>query len=165
MLRDSPFPRISRDTVLKDLLTAFPTTDNLHIIPTTRDGMDNLALSSRNAYLTPSERPYAGTLYKALSLVKSSLGSSASDRTMTVEDVKAQARDLIESAASRATSEGITIKYDYIEVFDKTTFEPIRGELKGREGVVAGAIWLGKTRLIDNLLIGWDCLDVDEPRR
>lgn len=140
-------------TVLKDLLTAFPTTDNLHIIPTTRDTSDNLALSSRNAYLTATERPYASTLHQALSQVRTSLISTST----TAQSAIQAARDLIEQTSDKASGEsGITIKFDYIEVFDKVTFEPIRGELNGREAVVAGAMWLGKTRLIDNLLIGWD---------
>lgn len=145
--------------MLKDLLTAYPTTDNLHIIPTTRDTSDHLALSSRNAYLTEAERPYAPTLHRALSQVRSSLTSSSSSTSTptTAESAIQAARDLIENASVEASSSSnVSIKYDYIEVFDKVTFEPIRGELRGREAVVAGATWVGKTRLIDNLLIGWD---------
>ena len=131
---------------------AFPTSDNLHIIPTTRDKTDHLALSSRNAYLTTTERPYAPTLHRALSQVQTSLTTTST----TAESAIQAARDLIEQVAVKASTESdVLIKFDYIEVFDKVTFEPIRGELGGREAVVAGAMWLGKTRLIDNLLIGW----------
>lgn len=53
--------------------------------------------------------------------------------------------------------EKVKMELDYIEVFDKETFEPVRGEVEsGRELVIAGAMWVGKTRLIDNLLLGWD---------
>jgi pantoate--beta-alanine ligase len=49
------------------------------------------------------------------------------------------------------------LKLDYFEVFDKDTFEPVRGEVKpGTPVVLAGAVWVGRTRLIDNLLLGWD---------
>lgn len=140
-------------TVLRDLLSFYPTSDNLHIIPTTRDPNDQLALSSRNAYLTTTERPFAPTLYRALSLVKDGWTSSS---TLTAEEAIAQAKAYIESQAKEAAKAGVSIKYDYIAVFDKTTFEPIEGSLEGREAVVAGAIWLGRTRLIDNLLLGWE---------
>ena len=133
---------------------AYPTSENFHIIPTTRDPIDHLALSSRNAYLTSSERPYAPTLHRALSQVRSSLTSSSNPTTS--ESAIQSARGLIDTAAANARTEGVEIKYDYIEIFDKLTFEPIEGELRGREAVVAGAMWLGKTRLIDNVLIGWD---------
>ena len=54
------------------------------------------------------------------------------------------------------TGKGVDLEIDYFEVFDKETFQPVRGEIeKGRELVIAGAVWVGKTRLIDNLLLGW----------
>lgn len=149
--------------VLKDLLSAHPTSENLHIIPTTRDSKDNLALSSRNAYLTPSERVYAPTLHRALTLVENALvrpeSSEHSSASTSAEEAIAAARGLIESIAKEAKAkDGVEIKFDYIEVFDRDTFEVIRGGggLGGREGVVAGAMWVGKTRLIDNLLLGWE---------
>jgi pantoate--beta-alanine ligase len=130
---------------------AFPSTENLHIIPTTRDLTDHLALSSRNAYLSSSERPFAPTLHQALSSIRSSVSSSS----ITIESAIQNARELVDSRAVEASKDGVEMRFDYIEVFDKITFEPIRGELGGREAVVAGAVWVGKTRLIDNLLIGW----------
>jgi pantoate--beta-alanine ligase len=139
---------------LQDLLMAYPSPENFHIIPTTRDPNDHLALSSRNAYLTSSERPHAPTLHRALSHVRSSLTSSSNP--ITSESAIQGARELIDTAAQNARTEGVEMKYEYIEVFDKLTFEPIEGGLRGRQAVVAGAIWVGKTRLIDNLLIGWD---------
>lgn len=51
----------------------------------------------------------------------------------------------------------VSVRFDYFEVFDRESFEPVRGEVReGRELVVAGAIWVGQTRLIDNLLLGWE---------
>jgi len=132
---------------------AYPCSENFHIIPTTRHPIDHLALSSRNAYLTSSERPHAPTLQRALSHVRSSLTSPSNP--ITSDSAVQGAREIIENAAQNARTEGVEMKYDYIEVFDKLTFEPIEGELRGREAVVAGAMWVGKTRLIDNLLIGW----------
>ena len=51
----------------------------------------------------------------------------------------------------------VKVRMDYFEVFDKASFGPIRGMVEeGREMVVAGALWVGKTRLLDNVLLGWD---------
>ena len=51
----------------------------------------------------------------------------------------------------------VEVRVDYFEVFDRATLEPVRGPVQdSREMVVAGAVWVGKTRLIDNLLLGWE---------
>lgn len=58
----------------------------------------------------------------------------------------------------------VDLRMDYFEVFDRHTFEPIRGKSEGDKGIViAGAIWVGKTRLIDNLLLGWGVEDAVAP--
>jgi pantoate--beta-alanine ligase len=137
--------------VLKDLLSNAPTPENLHIIPTTRDATDSLALSSRNAYLSPLERRYAPTLHRALSLARERLSSGA-----TGAEACAAARELVESVAREAEGEGVVIKFDHIDLFEKTTFRKVRGEVReGEEVVLVGAMWVGKTRLIDNLLVNW----------
>lgn len=58
----------------------------------------------------------------------------------------------------------VELRLDYFEVFDRNTFEPLRGKVEvGKEAVVAGAVWVGKTRLIDNLLLGWGVEDAVAP--
>jgi pantoate--beta-alanine ligase len=135
--------------VLKDLLISHPTPENMHIIPTTRDVSTNLALSSRNAYLTPQEMEVAPVLYRALSAAK----EGYSEDGITGEELIQRAISVVEGVEVPA---GVDMKVDYFEVFDKETFEPVRGQVGGREVVIAGALWVGKTRLIDNLLLGWD---------
>jgi pantoate--beta-alanine ligase len=64
--------------------------------------------------------------------------------------------DLQDSLGIDDTPTRVDVRLDYIEVFDKYTFEPVRGPIpKRKELVIAGAMWVGKTRLIDNLLLGW----------
>lgn len=97
-------------------------------VPTVRED-DGLALSSRNAYLTPDERYIAPMLYKVISEV-------------------ARGRDPREAAEALIRS-GFT-KVDYIEVRDAETLAPyVPGS--GRPGRVLAAAWLGATRLIDNV--------------
>ncbi|OCF41839.1 pantoate-beta-alanine ligase [Kwoniella heveanensis CBS 569] len=149
--------------LVQDLLLSHPTPDNLHILPTTRSST-GLALSSRNAYLSPPELHVSPVLYRALSAAKDLYASSASEG-ITGEDLIAagtrvildEQEQILSPSTSMEQGRGVELQLDYIEVFDKYTFEPIRGPVgEGREFVVAGAVWVGKTRLIDNLLVGWE---------
>lgn len=103
------------------------------VCPTVRDA-DGLALSSRNAYLTPRERERARSLHRALETGRELL-ESGSDADVVGETM---ARVMTESA----------IEIDYASVVDPETFEPWRGEDVALL-VVAGKV--GRTRLIDNL--------------
>ncbi|ORY25324.1 putative PAN6 Pantoate-beta-alanine ligase [Naematelia encephala] len=146
--------------MLSDLLLNHPTPDNLHILPTTRDPQTHLALSSRNAYLSPSELRVAPVLHQALSAARQVfLTCSSSSEGTTGEEMISAASQIVSAQQEALEAEGssVDLRLDYIEVFDKHTFEPVRGPVeKDREMVVAGALWVGRTRLIDNLLLGWD---------
>jgi pantoate--beta-alanine ligase len=89
---------------------------------------DGLAMSSRNAYLTPAQRAAAPGLYRALQGVKSGKLSEQ------------QAHDSLAAAGWTP---------DYIEVRRRGDLR--KPEEKDRELVVLGAVRLGATRLIDNL--------------
>ncbi len=135
---------------------SFPSSENFHIIPTTRDSEDSLALSSRNVYLSANERKHAPVLVKALTAARDLYTRSSS---CTGVQLKELAEETIAQAVKQAKNDGVDVRLDYIEVFDKTTFTSLRGELKAGEkveGVICGAVWVGKTRLIDNLLLGWE---------
>nr|AAS92525.1 PAN6 [Cryptococcus gattii] len=147
--------------LVQDLLLSHPTPSNLHIVPTTRSP-SGLALSSRNAYLSPPELLVAPILYQALQTGVDAFEShDPSSATLTAEDIIAQATSVIlneQLRIAKAAPEeggGVELELDYIELFDKTTFNPVRGDVTGKEMVLAGAVWVGKTRLIDNLLLGW----------
>ena len=97
---------------------------------------DNLALSSRNRYLSDEERVEAAQLYRALSQIKREI--EGGNRNFHV---------LEESTKENLSSHGW--KVDYIAVQQRDTLVPARD---GDENmVVLGAAWLGKTRLIDNI--------------
>jgi pantoate--beta-alanine ligase len=141
----------------RDLLLSHPTPSSLHIVPTTRDPISGLALSSRNAYLTPDECTVAeGTLYKALRT-----GEEAWMNGETKDECVRRARDVIENVSGglEAKKRDVDVRLDYIEMNDVDSFEVVEdGEKrngKEREAVIlSGAIWVGKTRLIDNVVLG-----------
>lgn len=113
---------------------------NLEVVPvaTVRE-KDGLALSSRNAYLSESERAIAPNLNLVLSEVADAAGGGAS-----IAHLKA-------AAQMRLLTLGFT-KVDYVEVRDAETLEPYDVQ-SGRAGRVLGAAWLGRTRLIDNVAV------------
>lgn len=106
--------------------------------PTVREP-DGLALSSRNAYLEPSERESAPGLYRALN--------------RAAERVKAGTRDALEIIAltAAAIEDHPGMQIDYIEIVDPDTLEAV-SRIEGPVQM-ALAVKLGKTRLIDNLRI------------
>jgi len=103
--------------------------------PTVRE-KDGLALSSRNAYLTPQERAVAPALHRAIH----ALAVVAKKGGLVNKAIDAAKHDLL--AAGFA-------KIDYIEVRDAETLGPFAPK-SGRKGRILAAAWLGKTRLIDN---------------
>jgi pantoate--beta-alanine ligase len=97
---------------------------------------DGLALSSRNAYLSPNERSAALALPRTLKTIAERLARSPKE----VAQQTAWGRDQL-SAAGFA-------KIDYVEVCDAETLQPLN-EVKAPARVF-GAAWMGRTRLIDN---------------
>ncbi|KAI0321897.1 Pantoate-beta-alanine ligase [Amylostereum chailletii] len=141
--------------MVSDLLVPHPTPDRLHIVPTARDPTTGLALSSRNAYLTDAERRRAPVVYAALQAAGRAWDSGASKR-----DSLQPALKMLADVRRDAMAEGVEIKPDYIELNDPETFEVLGdAETKdtrgtGRPVVLSGAVWVGRTRLIDNLILG-----------
>ncbi len=97
---------------------------------------DGLALSSRNAYLSPEQRSAAPALRAALQA-----GAAAARRR--------GAGPAAVSAAVRRSLAGTGLKLQYASVADAATLEPAR-DLRGPRRLLATA-YLGKTRLIDNI--------------
>lgn len=100
---------------------------------------DGLALSSRNAYLSPVQRRQALVLYRALMRVQ-----------MLADQGERDAAKL--AAAGRAViAEEPEVRLDYFEIVDPETLEPVEDISKG--ALVAVAAFVGNTRLIDNILL------------
>jgi len=106
-------------------------------VPTARES-DGLALSSRNRRLNLRERAFAPLLYKALLGAQRSIAHGERN----VVAIKEHAQRVLHSVPD--------IKIDYFDLVDPETLRPVNAV----EGPVraALAVWIGKTRLIDNVL-------------
>ncbi|KIM44475.1 hypothetical protein M413DRAFT_17561 [Hebeloma cylindrosporum] len=138
----------------RDLLLSHPEPDNLHIIPTARDPTDGLALSSRNAYLTPDGRRVAATLRQALQAAESAWLSGLSKK-----ECIEKATTLIEARSTQAQSEGLNVsmRLDYLQMNDASDFEVLEPHIHKDDVelvILSGALNVDKTRLIDNILLG-----------
>jgi pantoate--beta-alanine ligase len=107
--------------------------------PTVREA-DGLAMSSRNKYLTKQERPSALNLFKSLKLAQKLYSEGEKKASVIINKVKT----LIERAPFA--------KIDYVKICDAKTLKDVY-EIK-RQSVMALAVKVGKTRLIDNHVFG-----------
>ena len=111
-------------------------------VPTVRDD-EGLALSSRNAYLTPEQRAAALTLPRALEEARASIESGEYILAST----------LLAVAKAKLGEAGFTT-VDYLALVDADTLEPLdhaRGEMR-----LIAAATIGTTRLIDNIRVKMD---------
>jgi pantoate--beta-alanine ligase len=108
------------------------------VLPTVREE-DGLALSSRNAYLTPAERERAAALSRALRAAEEAARSGETSTEAIV-------------AAARAELSNSGIDPEYVEARSAEDLSPI-AELNGRPLLVAVAARVGRARLIDNVVI------------
>jgi pantoate--beta-alanine ligase len=108
------------------------------VCPIVREA-DGLAMSSRNAYLTPEQRKQALVLYRSLMRVQNLV-----DRGET-----GAARLLV--AGTQVMAEEPAVKLDYFEIVNRETLDPVGDVSSG--ALVAVAAYVGNTRLIDNLVV------------
>jgi len=101
---------------------------------------DGLALSSRNAYLNSEERLAAPGLYRSLLYIEQQILAGVDTPSLLIEHQKSEL-------------EAKGFKIDYLDVFALKTLQPVSTLEKGNAYIIAGAVYLGKTRLIDNILI------------
>ncbi|MGC9771885.1 4-phosphopantoate--beta-alanine ligase [Fervidobacterium islandicum] len=98
---------------------------------------DGLAMSSRNVYLNPEERKEATRLYKSLLKAKELIESGERD----VQKIKSEMLCVLDHPL---------LKVDYVEIVDEETLRPV--ERIEKKVIVALAVFVGKARLIDNMI-------------
>jgi pantoate--beta-alanine ligase len=108
------------------------------VCPVVREA-DGLALSSRNAYLSGEERKAATVLARALVAAKDELAAGVRDAM------------LLQTTMRRVIGEERLASVDYAEIVSADTFEPVVRVSQACYAVLA--VFVGKTRLIDNLFI------------
>lgn len=106
-------------------------------VPTVRE-TDGLAMSSRNRRLSPEERQVAPVIYQALVQAHSAIVEGC----VQADAVKEKALAVLRSIPQ--------FRVEYLEIVDPATQQPVQ-QISGPVRV-ATAVWLGQTRLIDNVL-------------
>lgn len=105
----------------------------VEVVPTIRE-RDGLAMSSRNAYLTPEQRPQAASLHRAL---------------LAMHDVFERGGSKGEAVTAARSALSPSATPDYFDVVDAESFEPV--ERPDGSAFIIGAARFGSIRLIDNL--------------
>ena len=100
---------------------------------------DGLAMSSRNQKLTPQQRKDAATIYKALCKVKELYPkkSIAELKEMITYEINAKP----------------TLQTEYIEIVNPENLKPLKPDQPDQNAIACIAVYAGKTRLIDNMLL------------
>jgi len=109
---------------------------------------DGLALSSRNVYLNAEERQAATVLYRALDAARNELAAGVRDALQ------------LQSVLQRTLNAERHARVDYAEIMDAESFEPVVRVNKAC--YVLLAVFIGKTRLIDNLYVEPKSSDSEE---
>ena len=108
--------------------------------PTVR-AEDGLALSSRNGYLSAEQRAIAPQLYRVIQTIGRAIDGGDKNFSQLLE-------------AGKAELQGLGLRPDYLEVREATSLRPATAQ--DDDLVILAAVFLGKTRLIDNLHLNRD---------
>lgn len=114
---------------------------DVRICPVVREE-DGLAMSSRNAYMDADERRAAPVIYRSLKAVSDRLVQ----KELAVKNIKTELKRLL-------SSEPLVREIQYASVYDPVTLEEIQVGGKREEVLLAVALYIGSTRLIDNILV------------
>ncbi len=124
--------------ILKQMVRDLNKNIEIKILPIVREE-DGLAVSSRNKYLSPKERKKATILYESLKAAEDMIKSD-------IKDVRS-----IKKAMVKRIKDKNATKIDYIKIVDSETLEKV--DRINKKVLVALAVWIGKNRLIDNILV------------
>ena len=125
--------------ILQQMATDLNLNVEIVVCPIVREG-DGLALSSRNTYLNSEERRAATVLQRALDEARRELNAGTRDALQ------------LQTALRKILSNETLARVDYVEMVDAESFEPV-SSVGARPVYALLAVFIGKTRLIDNLFI------------
>ena len=133
--------------MIRDLLLPI----RMRALPTARE-QDGLAMSSRNRYLTPEMRKVATLLHRAISAAKQVIQSGATNER---EEILRPAYKIIDEVTKQVKEQGLPfeVRLDYLSLVDVATLGEIEVLGKEQAAILSGAVYVGTTRLIDNVLI------------
>jgi len=114
----------------------------IKIMPIVRE-KDGLAMSSRNSYLSEDERKDASAIYKGLKKAES-----------MIEDGERNAGGIAKAVEEMIRSKCPAARIDYISIVDNKTLKDVN--VISGDVLIAVAVFIGKTRLIDNMVINPD---------
>jgi pantoate--beta-alanine ligase len=130
---------VQQATIIRRMVADLDVATEIAVAPTVREA-DGLAMSSRNAYLSPGERQVAPALSRGLEASHQAFGAGERD----VRKLLAAARGPIEAVPA--------IALEYLEIVDPRSLAPTEDPVA--DSIVAVAARLGGTRLIDNVTLG-----------
>ena len=130
---------VQQATLVRAMVEDLDFASEIVVAPTTREA-DGLAMSSRNSYLGPAERVSATVLSRALFAMRDAFRRGE----RRVESLISAGRSVLDG------ERGVVI--DYLAVADPATLEPVEDASEDSIAMVAARI--GKTRLIDNVVLG-----------
>jgi pantoate--beta-alanine ligase len=124
--------------VIKRMVKDLDMDIKIKVLPIVRES-DGLAMSSRNTYLNLQERKDATVLFHALQRARTMVASGVREPRKIISNMK------------RIIRQKQSAKIDYVAVVDTENLKTLK-RISG-EVLIALAVWIGKTRLIDNIII------------
>ena len=126
--------------IIKQMVRDLAFDTEVVVLPIVREE-SGLAMSSRNAYLNPSEREAASVLNRALNQARSAYDEGERNAPRLIELVRA------------AVEAQPLARLDYVSLNDAASLEKLE-KLDDRSALLSLAVFIGKTRLIDNVVLG-----------
>jgi len=132
---------IQQVTVIRAMVRDLDFPIQIVVAPTVREA-DGVALSSRNAYLSPADRKRARVLSRAIFAMRDAFDAG---ETSTAA---------LETLGNAVVAAEETVRVEYLAVMDPDTLEP--APVAAPQSIIAIAAHVGATRLIDNVILGAD---------
>ncbi len=123
--------------IIKKMAEDLNTGVEIKVLPTVRE-VDGLAMSSRNMYLSASEREDASILYQSLEQAEYLIDKGERDAKKVIKAIETMIKEKTSS------------KIDYISIVDTKELKDV--DTISGEVLIALAVFIGKTRLIDNII-------------